>query len=57
MGNDDGSLNVLSIKQVKCVQSIKVCSAPVFFIMEMDESTIVVVSKSGEISLVYNEAD
>jgi len=57
VGNVDGSVNILSIKNVKCMQSLQTCHSQVKSILEMDESTIVVVGVSGDISLVFNEAE
>lgn len=53
VGNDDGSVNILSTKSVKAVQTIRVCSSAVISILEMDESTLLVIGVEGDMALLY----
>jgi len=56
VGNDDGSVNFLSIKDVKAKQTLHACQCAIFEIMELDESTVIVIGTSGEMTLVYSDA-
>jgi len=57
VGNDDGSVNFLSIKNVKAVQTMHACTSAIFEIMELDEITIIAIGANGEMTLLYNEAE
>lgn len=57
MGNDDGSINFLSIKDVKARQTLHACQSPIFEIMELDHSTVIVIGKTGDMTLIYTESE
>lgn len=52
VGNDDGSINFLSIKNVKALQTLHACSSAIYDIMELDDETIIVIGKNGDMTLV-----
>lgn len=52
VGNEDGSINFLSIKNVKALQTLHACSSAIFDIMELDEETIIAIGKNGEMTLI-----
>jgi len=53
VGNENGSFNILNITEAKAVQTIALETSEISAILELDEITILVVSKLGEMNLVY----
>jgi len=52
VGNDNGSLNVLSISEVKALQTLPLVSSAIVSILELDEMTLLVVGSLGEMNLL-----
>lgn len=39
------------------MQTLHACSSAIYDIMELDEETIIVIGRNGEMTLLYSEAD